>query len=294
MRVGVIGLGRMGTALALRLIETGHDVTVWNRSAEKAEPLVAAGATVAATPAALVSAVDLALVILFDAPALEAVFHGETGVLTADLTGKLIVEMSTVRPQVEQALAEAVTARGGAFIDCPVGGTVMPARTGKLLGLAGGAAEDVARARPVLEQLCRRLEHIGPVGAGAAMKLAINLPLGVYWQALGEALSLVRHLGHDPAWLIELMADTSGASTALKANPGGVVRALNGDISGTPAFDLDGVRKDQRTMLAEAADRGFDLPLVRATMGVYDEAAEAGFGGRDVTWAPVYWGRKSQ
>lgn len=292
MRVGVIGLGRMGTALALRLLETGHDVTVWNRSADKAVPLAAAGATQAASAAALIEAVDLALVILFDAPALEAVFHGADGILQADLTGKLIVEMSTVRPQVEQALAAAVTARGGAFIDCPVGGTVMPARTGKLLGLAGGAAEDVARARPVLDQLCRRLEHVGPVGAGAAMKLAINLPLGVYWQALGEALSLVGHLGHDPAWLIDLMADTSGASTALKANPGGVVRALNGDISGSPAFDLDGIRKDQRTMLAEAADLGFDLPLVRAAMGVYDEAAKDGFGGRDVTWAPVYWARK--
>jgi 3-hydroxyisobutyrate dehydrogenase len=283
----------MGTAMTRRLLETGHSVTVWNRSSGRAAEVIEAGAVWAETPAALVDAVDIALCIVFDAPALEAVFHGEGGVLAADLAGKLIVEMSTVRPQVEQALAEAVTARGGAFIECPVGGTVPPARTGKLIGMVGGSADDFARARPVLEAICRRVEHCGPIGAGAAMKLAINLPLGMYWQALGEAMSLVRHLKHDPAWLVDLLADTSGAATALRVNPAGMVRCLVGDTSVAPSFDLDGVRKDQRTMLEEATSRGLDLPLVRRTLAVYDAVAAEGHGGREVAYAAANWAAKA-
>ncbi len=293
MRIGMIGLGRMGTAMAERLSESGHSLVVWNRSPGKAEALVRAGATLAATPAALIAAVDIALVIVFDAVALEHVFHDIDGILSADLTGKLIVEMSTVRPEVEQALAKLVAERHGAFIECPVGGTVGPARTGKLIGMVGGSAEDFARARPVLDQICRRVEHIGPVGAGAAMKLAINLPLGMYWQALGEAMSLVRHLGHDPAWLVDLFADTSGAATALRVNPAAMVRCLVGDTSVAPGFDLDGVRKDQRTMLEEAAARGLDLPLVRRTLAVYDAIAAAGHGSREVAFAAAHWAEKA-
>ena len=100
--------------------------------------------------------------------------------------------MSTVRPETEKALAAEVGAKGAALIECPVGGTVGPAMEGKLFGFVGGEASDVERARPILDDLCRRVEHVGAVGAGASVKLAINLPLLVYYQALGEALSLCR------------------------------------------------------------------------------------------------------
>src|SRR5690606_38666648 len=115
--------------------------------------------------------------------AIAALYEDAQGLLAGDDAGKLFVEMSTVRPRVKTALAEAAARRGASLVDCPVGGTVGPAREGRLIGFAGGAAADVARARPVLEALCRRVEHVGPVGAGARMKLAINLPLMVYWQA---------------------------------------------------------------------------------------------------------------
>ena len=97
------------------------------------------------------------------------------------MAGKLFIEMSTVRPEVEVALAEKVKLKKAAMIDCPVGGTTGPAREGKLFGFVGGEDADVARARPLLDQMCRRAEHVGPVGSGARMKLAINLPLFVYW-----------------------------------------------------------------------------------------------------------------
>jgi 3-hydroxyisobutyrate dehydrogenase len=177
MRIGVAGLGRMGSAIAARLMEVGHQVTVWNRSAEKIEPLARAGAKVASSPAELVGQVETILTILTDRSAIAAVYEGPSGLLAGDADDKLFVEMSTVQPETEVALAEKVRAKGAIFVECPVGGTVGPARDGKLLGVAGGTAEDFARARPLLVQMCRRVEHVGPVGAGSSMKLALNLPL---------------------------------------------------------------------------------------------------------------------
>jgi 3-hydroxyisobutyrate dehydrogenase len=289
MRIGIVGLGRMGTAMGLRLLESGCSLVVWNRTAARAAPLLAAGATWAPSPAALAAQVDLVITIMMDATGLDAVFRGPDGLLCADLAGVLVMEMSTVRPTVEIALAEAVQGRGGAFIDCPVGGTVGPARAGKLLGLAGGEAGDVDRARPVLDQLCRRLAHCGPVGAGAAMKLAINLPLAVSWQALGEALTLVRHLGRDPAWLMDVIADSSGATMALKGRAQSVAEALAGGDGGVPAFDLAGVAKDLRTMVEEGASRGSAMPVSQAALAIYEAVGKAGFGGRDITWMPAFW-----
>ena len=167
MKVGVAGIGRMGAAIAERLLKHGHEVTVWNRTRVKAEALAVHGAKVVDTPAQLASAVDVILTILTDAQAIAATFDGPDGLLAGAIKGKLFVEMSTVRPETERALAERVRAKGAALIDCPVGGTTGPARDGKLLAFVGGDAADLARVQPVLEQLCRRIEHVGPVGSGA-------------------------------------------------------------------------------------------------------------------------------
>ena len=216
MRVGVAGLGKMGAAIAARLMECGHPVIVWNRSADKAKPLVEAGAKLASSPADLVAQSEVIITILTDAGAIDTVYHGASGLLSGDAKGKLFIEMSTVRPQTEISLAEKVRGKGAAFVECPVGGTTGPARQGKLFGFAGGSTADVERAKPLLDQLCRRVEHCGEVGAGAGMKLAINLPLMIYWQALGEALAISRHLNIEPARMMDIIADTSGASAAVK------------------------------------------------------------------------------
>ncbi|HZF76855.1 MAG TPA: NAD(P)-dependent oxidoreductase [Acetobacteraceae bacterium] len=285
-RIGIAGLGRMGGAMAERLLERGHAVAVWNRTPGKVRPLLDRGATEAADPAALAREAEVILTILADAAAIEAVYGR---VLEADLSGKLVLEMSTVRPQVQAALAERVRAQGGAYVECPVGGTTGPARQGKLLGLAGGDPGDVARARPVLDDLCRRVEHVGPVGAGASMKLAINLPLLVYYQALGEALTLCRHLGHEPAWLMELFADTSGGPNVLKNRGPAIAEALRGGEPAPVTFDVDLIRKDLRTMLEEARSTGADLPVVARALEVYDGASAAGWGGRDASTLPAWW-----
>jgi 3-hydroxyisobutyrate dehydrogenase len=292
MEIGIAGVGRMGAAIAERLMEIGHTLTVWNRSPDKAAPLAKAGARVAAHPADLAAAVEAIITILTDAAAIDAVYSGPSGLLSAPLTGKLIIEMSTVRPQTEQALADKVRARGGAFVECPVGGTTGPARQGKLLGLMGGEPADAARARPILEALCRRLEHVGPIGAGATMKLAINLPLLVSWHAFGEAFALCRDVGLDPARLLDLFADSSGGTNSLKTRGPQLAQMLASGEASPSTFAIDTCRKDLRTMLEEGTARGIDLPVTARALDGYDEASHHHWGDRDAGAMSIYWANR--
>jgi 3-hydroxyisobutyrate dehydrogenase len=277
----------MGSAIALRLMNVGHSVSVWNRSPEKTRPLSEAGATIQATPRELASASELIITILTDAAAVEHTFGGEDGLLAGNVSGKLFVEMSTVRPEIEQRVAAQARDRGAAFVDCPVGGTVGPAREGKLLGFVGGQPADVARAKPVLHQLCRRVEHVGPVGSGARMKLAINLPLLVYWQALGEALLIAKSLGLEPARMMDILSDTSGGPNVLKARGPAIAAALRGDDVAPVTFDVDSIRKDLRTMIEEARSLGAALPVTQCALASFDDAARDGLGPKDASTLPA-------
>ena len=293
MQIGIAGLGKMGSAIAQRLIEVGHDLAVWNRSPEKARPLANAGAKVATNPADVARNAQTVITILSDAAAIDAVYGGPAGLLAGDVTGKLFIEMSTVAPATETALAEKVRAKGAALVECPVGGTTGPARQGKLIGLMGGEPADVERARPILEHLCRRLEHCGPVGAGAVMKLTINMPLMIYWQALGEALALCRPLGLDPARLMELLADTSGGPNVLKVRGPAVATMLKGGDLGPVTFDIDSAVKDLRTMLGEGKRQGLELPLVERTLSCYEETKGKVSGAAEVSAVSVYWANRA-
>jgi 3-hydroxyisobutyrate dehydrogenase len=293
MSVGVAGLGNMGSAIAQRLIETGNAVAVWNRSAKKCKPLAAEGAGVAPNAAALAGAADTVITILTDTAAIDAVYGGPSGLLAGDIKDKLFVEMSTVPPHVETALAERVRAKGAVFVECPVGGTTGPARQGKLIGLMGADAADAARAMPLLNQLCRRIEHCGPVGAGATMKLALNLPLMVYWQALGEALALCRPLGLDPSRVIDLMSESSGGANVLKVRGPALVKLLRGEDPGPTMFTLDNCIKDLRIMLAEGARCGVEMPLVAGTLACFEEASRHGLGATEGAGMSVYWSARA-
>jgi 3-hydroxyisobutyrate dehydrogenase len=281
----------MGAAIAERLLGQGHEVTVWNRTAAKTSALAKAGAFAAKTPAELAVRCEIVLSILTDAAAIALAYDGADGLLSANIAGKLFIEMSTVRPDTQKALAARVNAKGASMIDCPVGGTVGPAKDGKLIGFVGGDAKDVARARPVLDQLCRRVEHVGPVGSGESMKLAINLPLLVYWQALGEALVLCRNLGLDGQRLIDIIGDTSGAPAVLKVRGAAMAGAINGVEPGQTTFDIDSVRKDMRTMIEEAAALGAKLPVVEQALACFDDASREGLGGKDCAMLPVRWSK---
>jgi len=289
MNIGVAGLGSMGSAIAARLIDQGHTLTVWNRTPAKTKPLADMGAKVVGTPAEVAGRSEAVITILTDAAAIDAIYHGADGLLSGNVAGKLFIEMSTVRPETETALAKAVRGKGAAFIECPVGGSTAPARDGKLFGFMGGEPADAARAKPILDQLCRRLEHCGPAGSGALMKLAINLPLMVAWQAFGEAFAMVRDLGFTPERLVDIFADTNGANNAVRARAPKMALIMTGGDPGPVTFSLSNAVKDARTMAAEGKSRGVALPLIEKTVECLAEAVDAGWGGQDASAQPVYW-----
>lgn len=272
-RIAIAGTGRMGTAYAKRLIECGHDVTVWNRTADRTKAGAEAGASVATEVAAL-AASDVILVSLTDAAAVGAVFDG---LIASGITGKLVIDLSTLLPDETRTLAARVTAAGADFVDCPVGGTVAPALKGQLLGMAGGSEAAFARAKPVLDQLCKRVEHLGPAGNGAAMKLAVNLPLAVYWSTLAEALAMIEGAGIPADLAVSLLADSSGGPNVLKNRAQVVVDTLNGtDQPGT--FDIAGLAKDLALALKQAERDGTPLPLSQDALQSYRAALDAGLG----------------
>jgi 3-hydroxyisobutyrate dehydrogenase len=281
MQIGFCGLGRMGAAMVARLLDQGQKPVIWNRDPEKVKPLVVKGARAAPTPAVLAAQSDIVLSILLDEPAVRAVYEGKDGLFSGDVKGKLFVDMSTVAPTLPPDLAKRARAKGASFLECPVGGTVGPAREGRLIGMVGGEAGDFARAKPVLDQLCRKVEHVGPNGAGSAMKLAINLPLCIYWEALGEAIALTRDFNIAPAKMMEIFAESSGGINGLKVRGPAVVKALETGERPPVGFTIDGVIKDMNIMSDWAKHLGIELPALERVLASYRAASHAGWAQAD-------------
>lgn len=279
--IGICGLGRMGAAMAERLLSQGRTLVVWNRDPAKAAPLVALGARLADSPAAVAAACGTVITMLYDAAAVQAVYSGPQGLLSRPAQGRLFIEMSTIGPEAIAGLARSVAGAGGALLECPVGGTIGPAREGRLLGLVGGDPDTVARARPLLDLLCRRVEHAGPLGAGARLKLAVNLPLLVYWQALREAMGLVAYLDMPPERLADLMADTSGACMAVKHRVGELAALLADGAEPGLSFEARGAVKDLSQMVDTATAQGQAAPVTAAARDAFAAAAAGPIAGRD-------------
>ncbi len=294
MKIGVAGLGAMGAAVAGRHLSLGNEVTVWNRTPDKAKPLAEAGAKVVKSPAEVAAASDTVVTLLTDGAAIDAVYNGPNGLLSGDVKGKLFIEMSTVPPKVETDLAPKVRGKGATMVECPVGGSTTPAREGKLLGLMGAEPADAERARPILEQMCRKVVHCGPVGAGAAMKLAINLPLMVAWQAYGEAFAIARSVGWEPQRLLELFVESNGANNALKMRADMIVKMFEGQDPGPTTFSIANAVKDLRTMVATGKSLGAEMRATKAALSGFEEAVGAGIGGGDGAQMTVYWSQRGK
>lgn len=266
----------MGTAFAKRLIETGHSVKVWNRNASGTAASIEAGA-IAADDLEALTKCEIIIISLTNAEAVSSVVKE---LVASGIDGRLIIDMSTLLPAETETIAKTVTSAGADFVECPVGGTVGPALKGQLLGMAGGSESAFARAKPLLDQLCKRVEHLGPAGTGARMKLAVNLPLAIYWQTLGEALTLVRDAGISPETAVSLIADSSAGPTVLKNRAQVVIDTLKGtDQPGT--FDIAGLAKDLRLALSLAKSEGRDLCLAQAVEPIYEKTLKEGLGGFD-------------
>lgn len=277
MRIGVCGTGNMGSAITERLLEQGNQVSVWNRTWEKTKPLLELGAAFATSPKALVTGCEIVISMVIDDKAVLSVYQSDDGLLSTDLHNKLIIEMSTILPETSKYVDNKVRLKGGRYIECPVGGSVQPALNGQLLGLVGGDQDVVDEARSVLNQLCRRLDHVGNIGAGASMKLAVNLPLVVYWESVGEALAIAKHAGIDLSHAADILADTSGT---IKVAPGRLPRIADIANGGTPegvSFSIEGMAKDLKLMKAVANKYGISTPVTNAASSSYEQAISDGW-----------------
>jgi 3-hydroxyisobutyrate dehydrogenase len=289
MKIGVCGTGRMGSAIAQRLMSVGHEIGVWNRNSAKTKPLVDAGARLFASPAELVEGCEIVVVMLLNDAATEAIYRGPNGVLKGKLAGKLVIDMSTIRPDTMKANGSSVLQQGADFVEAPVGGSTGPAKEGKLFGLVGGTKADVDRAMPILEQMCRRIEHVGELGSGSMMKLAVNLPLLVYWQALGEALTICKPLNLPADRLIDILSDTAGTPTAMKGRGAVIAKVLGGAPLGETAFGLNAAKKDLATAVQFGASIHAELPVTASALACYEEAEAAGLGEADATAISTRW-----
>jgi 3-hydroxyisobutyrate dehydrogenase-like beta-hydroxyacid dehydrogenase len=277
-RVGFIGLGQMGLPIAERLRAAGDPLVVHNRTREKAEPLVAAGAQWAFTPRDVGRAAtgQVVLTSLLDGRAVEKVLFGRQGLARGLRPGALVVDLSTIAPSESRGFSERLAAQGIRYVDAPVGGSVEAARNGRLLVFAGGTAEDVARARPFLERFSRRIEHLGPVGSGAAMKLVNNLLTISYLALAGEALALADRLGLDRSRVVELLLEGGGRSAMLEQ------KRLALEQRRYPAqFKLRLAEKDLTLIARAAHEVGAEVGIAREVRRLVREGVHSGHAEED-------------
>lgn len=259
--VAILGTGRMGSAMARSLARHGFALTLHNRTPERAAGLAAelgASAYVADSAAAAVASAPIAISMVADEAAVLALYRGADGVLEGLADSSMLLEMSTVPPHVVRGLDPDVRACGAAILDAPVSGSVTLAESGTLTIMAGGAAEDVERARPVLEALATTVFHMGPLGSGATIKLAVNSVIFGLNQALSEALVLAEQAGVERARAYEVFAASAIAAPFTKYKQAAFV-----DPESTPAaFSLALAAKDLELILQLARQAG--APMVQA------------------------------
>lgn len=273
--VAVVGLGAMGSRIAARLLAAGQEVTVWNRSAGKAELLAGLGAFPAATPAEAASRAEVLITMVADPAALRAVTEGPDGVAAGAGPSLTVVEMSTVGPAAVARLASVLPPATG-LLDAPVLGSLAEAESGSLVIFAGGAAQLVERVSPVLATVGSVL-HAGELGAGAAAKLMANAVLFATLGTLGEAIALARGLGLSAEAAYRVLAATPLAAQAERR------RAAIEAGEYPPRFPLTLAEKDARLIADAAAGAGVELRLTAAAGTWLAEARQAGLGGRDYT-----------
>ena len=268
-RIGLIGLGLMGRPMGMNLLNAGHQLTVWNRTPERANELVAGGAALAKTPHEVAEASEFLLTIVSDPPALESVLWGRDGkndgALAGLRAGSIYVDSSTISPSLVGRIAAACRERGVRFLDAPVTGGDWGAREGNLVFMIGGDAETLRDAEPILGVMGKKWFHLGPSGAGQTVKLAMNAILALEVGAMAEALALVTRAGLKGEQLVEVMQASMARSGVLDVKS---PLMLKGDYR--PSFPLRLMHKDLGLALDLANQLGVALPATAAAREVYN------------------------
>jgi 3-hydroxyisobutyrate dehydrogenase-like beta-hydroxyacid dehydrogenase len=278
MKVGLVGLGRMGRAIQARLTTQGFDVIGWDRDVVEMKAAAENGMTIAAHPRAVADAADGTVIsIITEDHGVRNIFRGKDGFLSGDVRGMLFVEMSTLQPMTGRELAPQVEAAGARLIDSPVLGTIPSAREGKLFAMVGGRVEDMEAARPILEKLTRKIVHMGPNGSGYAMKLAVNLGLAAFIQATGESLALGQREGLSVQQMLDVLSEAPTANGWFNAKK----RLLAGEPDDV-TLDLKTLRKDMMSAVATGALSGTAMPLSTGVLTALSAAVAHGWGDKDI------------
>lgn len=276
LKVGFIGMGIMGQPMCKNVLKAGYEVTVWNRASDKTAPLAEAGAAVAASPKAAAENSDVIILMLTGPEAIDAVLAGEEGVLAGISPGKPLINMSTVSPAYSRQLDERLRAASVVLIDAPVSGSKKPAEEGTLIILAGGPEDKVAESEPLLLSMGRKVVCCGEAGQGSAMKMAVNLLLGIMMEGLCEAINFGQKCGLSAEVMLEtfLAGPLSCGLFNLKTD-----MLKTGDFP--PQFPLRHMTKDLRFVLQTADENGAAAPMGAALFRLYRQAVGHHLGDMD-------------
>ena len=276
MRVGFIGLGRMGRPMAEHLLKAGHQVTVHNRSKMPEAELARLGAQVAPHPAAVAANSEFVFTCVTDPPAVTQIYTDPTGILAAEIDGCVLVDHSTIDPDLARHLADAAGQRGAQFLDAPVSGGVAGAHEGTLSIMVGGSDQGFVRAEPVMQAYGAKIVHMGPSGAGAATKLANQLLVGVHSAAAAEAIALAMREGLDLELVLDVIGSAFGASRMLERNGR---LTLSRQFDGGTSIKL--IAKDLRLIKTLASKEGMTLPMAAMAQDLF-EGAQDDYGDKDL------------
>ncbi len=276
MQIGFIGLGIMGSRMAANLLKSGYPLTVYNRTPEKAEPLLAKGAVWAENPASLAGGVDILFTILSKPEAVKEVALGPVGFLDHLRPGTIWVDSSTVNPSFTKIMAQEAHERKVHFVDAPVAGTKGPAEQAQLIFLAGGDAEDMQACQPFFDVMGKKTVHLGPNGMGTSAKMVVNLLLGEAMLAFSEALVLGQSLGIPLQGLMNLLI---GGPVVAPFTAG--KRAKIEQSQYDPEFPLKWMRKDLQLVSLSGYEQGVALPTVNAAKEIFTLAERQGWGELD-------------
>ena len=276
--LGIVGLGLLGSAVAGRLRAGGHDVVGYDLVAEKAKSLVELGGRAAQSAEAVAQSVEAVCVVLPSLASVEAVVLGPRGLAASGPAGATIIQMSTISPALTERLAREVTARGLAFLDCPISGTSAMVAQGEGIIFVGGERSVFARWRPVLETILPRAVFIGAAGQAMVLKLVANLLVALHSAAAAEALLLARQAGLDLGLVLDVLSKSAATSRMLEVRGPLIARD-----EFPPQMKLDLFMKDLHLIQEAARSVSAALPLTDVAERLYAAAMEAGHGGADLS-----------
>jgi 3-hydroxyisobutyrate dehydrogenase len=271
-KIGWIGLGLMGNPMSQQLLKAGYSLSVYNRHKDKEAELKEQGASTASTPKELLQQTDVVIIMVTDDKAIREIFTGENGLLSADATDKIIINMSTVSPGINKEMADLCKQQGNHFLDAPVSGSVKQAETAQLVIMVGGEAEVFEKVKPVLETMGKMVVNVGATGTGNAAKLAINTLLSFYTQGLAEAVILAKNNGIEPGTLLNLLGNAAIANPYTKIKGDSII---NNNFKA--AFSLKNIVKD----LKLSRDIGLNTPLGQTALKTFEDAQQQ-FGDEDL------------